>query len=124
MLEISDTVSVLTSLAGFEALIRGKKVRTWGIPFYAGWGLTDDYLKEHNWIKQKRNKILTLDELIYACLIKYPIYGSIKNNKLCTVEKAIDEIISLKKRGYIYESLEQKIFKWWGLLKDYTYRKI
>lgn len=37
-----DHVYTITSLAGFEALIRGIPVTTAGCPFYAGWGLTDD----------------------------------------------------------------------------------
>ena len=32
----------MTSLAGFEALLRGRPVTTYGMPFYAGWGLTRD----------------------------------------------------------------------------------
>ena len=37
-----DEVHVLTSLTGFEALLRGLKVVVYGRPFYAGWGLTKD----------------------------------------------------------------------------------
>ena len=32
----------MTSLTGFDALLRGKRVVTYGQPFYAGWGLTED----------------------------------------------------------------------------------
>ena len=39
-----DKVVVFTSLGGFEALIRGISVTTYGFPFYAGWGLTEDKL--------------------------------------------------------------------------------
>ena len=38
LLDAVDEVHTLTSLAGFEALLRGKAVVTWGLPFYAGWG--------------------------------------------------------------------------------------
>ena len=37
-----DEVHTLTSLAGFEALLRGRRVVAYGQPFYAGWGLTRD----------------------------------------------------------------------------------
>ncbi len=37
-----DEIWTLTSLTGFEALLRGKRVTTLGAPFYAGWGLTTD----------------------------------------------------------------------------------
>jgi capsular polysaccharide export protein len=34
----ADRVETMTSLAGFEALLRGKAVGVHGAPFYAGWG--------------------------------------------------------------------------------------
>ena len=37
-----DRVVCMTSLMGFEALLRGIPVTTFGRPFYAGWGLTRD----------------------------------------------------------------------------------
>ena len=40
----TDGLATMTSLAGFEALLRGKPVWTFGRPFYAGWGLTHDAL--------------------------------------------------------------------------------
>ena len=40
LIAMVDEVHVNTSLAGFEALLRGKAVTTHGVPFYAGWGLT------------------------------------------------------------------------------------
>src|SRR5205085_508908 len=42
LLEAVDEVHTLTSLMGFEALLRGLPVTTYGAPFYAGWGLTHD----------------------------------------------------------------------------------
>ena len=40
----ADAVYTVTSQVGFEALIWGKKVKCFGMPFYAGWGLTEDFL--------------------------------------------------------------------------------
>ena len=37
-----DSVHTGTSLMEFEALLRGISVTTYGQPFYAGWGLTND----------------------------------------------------------------------------------
>ena len=42
LLDQVDRVCVMTSLGGFEALLRDVPVTTWGLPFYAGWGLSDD----------------------------------------------------------------------------------
>ena len=38
-----DAVYTVTSQMGFEALLIGKTVHTFGVPFYAGWGLTTDH---------------------------------------------------------------------------------
>ncbi len=67
-LDWADHVVTITSLMGFEALIRGKRVTTMGRPFYAGWGLTDDLAPPD------RTRDLTLEELIAAALILYPRY--------------------------------------------------
>jgi capsular polysaccharide export protein len=64
-----DEVHVLTSLAGFEALLRGIPVVCYGIPFYAGWGLTEDRLPV-----SRRTRTLSLDALVAGALILYPRY--------------------------------------------------
>ncbi|EWY38920.1 capsule polysaccharide transporter [Skermanella stibiiresistens SB22] len=64
-----DEVHTMTSLIGFEALLRGKAVTTHGAPFYAGWGLTRDMLTLPHRIRR-----LTLDELVAGTLIAYPRY--------------------------------------------------
>ena len=42
LVERADAVHVLSSLTGFEALLREREVTVHGQPFYAGWGLTRD----------------------------------------------------------------------------------
>jgi capsular polysaccharide export protein len=63
-----DAVHTLTSLTGFEALLRGLPVTCWGSPFYAGWGLTADRAAP---IPRRRRR-RTLDELVAVALILYP----------------------------------------------------
>lgn len=41
-IQYADELHTMTSLSGFEALLHGKKVHCYGMPFYAGWGLTQD----------------------------------------------------------------------------------
>jgi capsular polysaccharide export protein len=81
----------LTSLAGFEALLRGKQVVCHGLPFYAGWGLTCDRLKV-----ARRNRERSLDELVAAALISYPRYVSKRTGRLCSVEEAVADLIRLR----------------------------
>ena len=109
-----DRVAVFTSLGGFEALIRGISVTTYGLPFYAGWGLTKDYLEDHIWAKRRTRK-LTTEELIFIALIKYPFYASIKFNCLTEIEKIFEEILESSEK----RNLEQIVFKYWGILKDH-----
>jgi capsular polysaccharide export protein len=66
-----DAVHTLTSLTGFEALLRGLKVTCWGTPFYAGWGLTEDQAPLPPGAPPRRRRA-TLDELVAAALILYP----------------------------------------------------
>ncbi|MDH3981241.1 MAG: capsular polysaccharide biosynthesis protein, partial [Gammaproteobacteria bacterium] len=72
-LDAVDEVHTMTSLAGFEGLLRGKRAVTYGLPFYAGWGLTEDRYRS-----ERRSRRLNLDELVAGCLLKYPryMYGS------------------------------------------------
>ena len=82
-----DEVHVLTSLAGFEALLRGKRVVCHGLPFYAGWGLTQDMLAI-----ERRTRRLSLDELVAGALILYPRYMSRHADALIEPEQALDEL--------------------------------
>ena len=70
LLDQVDCVHVLTSLAGFEALLRGREVVTHGQPFYAGWGLTTDLAPDLG----RRRRRLTVPELAAGALILYPRY--------------------------------------------------
>ena len=71
LLDSVDAVHVLTSLAGFEALLRGCEVVTHGQPFYAGWGLTKDLAPP---IERRRGRNITKAQLVAATLILYPRY--------------------------------------------------
>lgn len=77
-----DHVYTITSLAGLEALMRGIKVTTIGSPFYSGWGLTDD-----RQLVSRRNRILSLEEVVAAAYILYPKYLHPYTKKKSTVEK-------------------------------------
>lgn len=87
LLDAVDELEVLTSLAGFEALLRGKPVVCHGHPFYAGWGLTEDVLPH-----PRRTRQLQLDELVAAALILYPTYVSRTSGAFTTPERALYEL--------------------------------
>lgn len=87
LLEQADEVHVMTSLAGFEALVRGLPVTCYGQPFYSGWGLTTDHCP-----CPRRTTQRTLPELVAAALILYPTYISRKTGHFTTIETVIREI--------------------------------
>ena len=95
VLDVADEVHTMTSLVGFEALMRGKRVFTYGMPFYAGWGLTED-----SEICKRRTRKISLDELVAATLILYPRYIHPKSLKSCEVEELL---IELEKEKEFYE---------------------
>jgi capsular polysaccharide export protein len=82
-----DEVHTLTSLTGFEALIRGRHVETYGQPFYAGWGLTVDHAPVN-----RRRRRLSLEELVAATLILYPLYLDPATGLPCEVETLISRL--------------------------------
>ena len=81
-----DEVHVLTSLTGFEALLRGLKVVVYGRPFYAGWGLTEDVTAID------RGRCLSLEELVAGALILYPRYLDPVTRLPCTPELLVERM--------------------------------
>ncbi len=88
LLEQVDEVHTLSSLAGFEALLRGRKVVTYGMPFYAGWGLTEDR-DPLPAAMARRGRRLDLDELVAGALILYPLYSDPAAPGLISPEAAV-----------------------------------
>jgi capsular polysaccharide export protein len=81
-----DRVVTLTSLAGFEALLRGKSVTCYGSPFYSGWGLTDDKAPNIN----RRKARPDMASFIHACLIEYPRYWDPVLMQPCPIEVILE----------------------------------
>ncbi len=85
-----DEVWTMTSLLGFEALLRRVTVTCVGLPFYAGWGLTRDRLEAPHW-RDARPGILGL---AHAALIDYPRYYDPVSGLPCAPEVAVDRLIA------------------------------
>jgi capsular polysaccharide export protein len=90
-LNIADEVHTMTSLVGFEGLLREIKVVCYGLPFYSNWGLTQDrhILERRN--PNQQNKT-TLDELVAATLILYPRYINWRTGNYTTPEFIVQQI--------------------------------
>lgn len=87
-IEAVEEIWTMTSLLGFEALLRGKKVVCLGSPFYAGWGLTDDRTMPIT----RRVARVDLPALVHATLIDYPRYFDPVTQMPCPVEVIVDRI--------------------------------
>ncbi|WP_424979400.1 capsular polysaccharide biosynthesis protein [Leisingera sp. S232] len=85
LLDQVQEVWTMTSLLGFEALLRSVKVTTLGTPFYAGWGLTTDLAPAPSW----RQPLVSLLGLAHAALIDYPRYFDPVTGQPCPPEVAV-----------------------------------
>lgn len=91
-----DAVWTMTSLLGFEALLRQKPVTCLGAPFYAGWGLTRDLGP----VPDRRLRGAdggplprpSLDHLVHAALIAYPRYFDPVSRRPCPPEVAVERL--------------------------------
>ncbi|MFY0642109.1 MAG: capsular polysaccharide biosynthesis protein [Bermanella sp.] len=85
---ITQRLCTICSLAGFEALTRGIAVTTYGLPFYAGWGLTDDKCDF-----PRRTHMRTIEELAYIVLVLYGRYVNWHTRQITTVESTINTLV-------------------------------
>lgn len=100
LIDMVDELHVTTSLAGFEALLRGKPVTTHGVPFYAGWGLTRDLGP----VPGRRTKRRSLNELVAAVLLLYPRYLDPETGLPCPPEvliRRLSQTTSLPRTGAV-----------------------
>ncbi|WP_292285523.1 capsular polysaccharide biosynthesis protein [Marivita sp.] len=109
-----DAVWTLTSLSGFEALLRGVPVTTLGQPFYAGWGLTTDLCA----MPARRGQSVSLDALAHATLIDYPRYFDPVTGQACPVEVVLDRLAN----GQIKQPKRlRRLAKMQGMLTSYAW---
>lgn len=112
-LQHADEVHTMTSLTGFEALLRDKTVHCYGQPFYAGWGLTHDHLPV-----PRRTRRLSLWELVAGTLVYYPGYVHPETRRLINVHTAV--AVLSRQKAQRHGNLLHKSFaaKQWGKLKQ------
>ncbi len=94
VLSYADEVHTMTSLVGLEALMQEKRVVTYGLPFYAGWGLTVDKRS-----CKRRTRTLSIDELLAGTLLLYPRYIDPETKELCEIEVVITTMQEERQRS-------------------------
>ena len=102
LLEGIDKVYVCSSQIGFEALMTGCQVVTFGIPFYAGWGITDDRhpLLQTKEMQRRRNRKRSLEEIFYFAYIWYSHYVNPVSGSSCEIEEALQHLTDLRKEYF------------------------
>ena len=88
LLELVDKVYVCSSGLGFEALLYGKEVICYGVPFYSNWGVTTDRK-----IESRRQKQRTVEEIFYVSYIECSRYYSPELERVCNIEDCIKYIV-------------------------------
>ena len=121
LIEQVDELHTLSSLAGFDALIRGKKVVTYGLPFYAGWGLTEDHVANIPY----RNRTVNLDALVAAALVLYPVYWDWHLNVFTTPEATVANLSAGANRTMLtispFKRTGIKTFRWCANVTKFAY---
>lgn len=83
-------VYAVSSLLGFEALIAGAPVTTFGRSFYAGWGLTDDRAAAVG--PCPRRAAASLECLVAAAYRDYVVYLAPSDRRPCGIEEVIAQL--------------------------------
>jgi capsular polysaccharide export protein len=91
LIQYCDKIYVCTTQVGFEALMCGKEVHVFGMPFYAGWGLTYD-----RQVCERRTRTHSIEGLFYITYIMYSYYVNPKTQTRCEIEDAIKYLIDIR----------------------------
>jgi len=104
LLEVFDVVYTQTSQMGFEALLLGKGVKLYGLPFYAGWSLGNVALnvksEEIEKILKRRDRNLSVEELFAGAYILYTRYYNPYKMRDSDIIDTIMEIIKQRRVEY------------------------
>ncbi|SDX62785.1 capsular polysaccharide biosynthesis protein [Roseicitreum antarcticum] len=87
LLEGAIAVYTVSSQLGFEAIMAGHRPRVFGMPFYAGWGLTEDATPH-----PRRTRRLTRTQLFAAAMILAPVWYDAHRDRLCSFEEALNQL--------------------------------
>jgi lipopolysaccharide biosynthesis glycosyltransferase len=93
LVDLASKVYVVSSQVGFEALLRGKQVVVFGLPFYAGWGLTDDRVPV-----PRRRQRRSIEDLFHVSCIQLSVYVDPTTARLIEMEEMLDLIDGMRKR--------------------------
>ncbi len=102
LIQMVDKVYVCTSQFGFEALMCGKEVHVFGMPFYAGWGATTDDIS----LDRRKNK-RSPEEIFYITYIMYSWYVNPEKGTRCEIEEVMQLLIELRREYFQVHKLNE-----------------
>jgi len=110
LLEGAIAVYTVSSQMGFEAILAGHRPHVWGLPFYAGWGLSDDQAPH-----PRRRRTLTRTQLFAAAMLLYPKWYDPCRDRLCDLPVLIDHLEALARAWREdqagYDALNMRLWK-------------
>lgn len=92
-----DEVYVMVSGVGFEALMAGKTVRCFGVPFYAGRGLTIDMVQP-----ARPRRPLSMEEMVAAVFLQYHQFYDPDTREPVDAEACLERLIPKLPRSVAY----------------------
>lgn len=100
-LDGADAIWTVSSAIGFEAILRGIPVVTYGVPFYAGFGLSDDKATgdRASAAFARRSVSRTDIEIFAAAFLAYARYADPVSKRACSLDAAIDRLIDWRHRA-------------------------
>ena len=97
LMSLVDKVYVCSTQFGFEALMAGKEVHVFGMPFYAGWGITVDDQKN-----PRRTLRRTLEEVFHIFFLKYTYWVNPDTGRPCSIDESIDWLLKIREEYAAY----------------------
>lgn len=91
---------------GFEALMCGCKCVCFGVPFYAGWGLSDDRVKAPS----RRNRKLSIEQLFAGAYLLYAKYTDPYKNEKTSLKSLLPQINIIKNSKLNMENNKKFLF--------------
>jgi capsular polysaccharide export protein len=108
LIKNAEAVYTATSYIGFEALMWGTPVYVTGQPFYAGWGLTQDFIPARN-----RPVEVSLEQFVHGYLVDYARYVHPETGKRCEVEDILDILPAARREAVKNQPPKPKSFTQW-----------
>lgn len=109
LLKRVDKVYVATSQMGFEALLCGKEVIIYGVPYYAGWGVGECRSKSE--ALERRTKKRSIEEIFSAAYIYYSIYINPESGHRCEIEEVLGCLKNLRDEFLIQNNIKHELVK-------------